>query len=78
VAALLTMPPTSALGATLTGLLAASVIQRRDVPKTLFNLGSYATSGALMSLVYYTLGQAARDSAGSRCWLSSSRRSCSA
>jgi signal transduction histidine kinase/cbb3-type cytochrome oxidase subunit 3 len=57
VAALLTMPPSLALSATLAGLLVASVVQRRDLSKTLFNLGSYATSGALMTLVYYGLSQ---------------------
>ena len=55
VAAVLTMPPMATLGAMLTGLLIASIVQRRDWSKTLFNLGSYATSTATMILLYYAL-----------------------
>ena len=55
VAAVLTMAPMATLGAMLTGLLAGSIVQRRDWSKTLFNLGSYATSTATMILLYYAI-----------------------
>jgi PAS domain S-box-containing protein len=59
VAAVLTLPPMTALTTMLLGLLVASIVQRRDLPKTLFNLGSYATSTAAMILVYYLLAAGA-------------------
>jgi signal transduction histidine kinase len=55
VVAVLTMPPLSVLAAMLLGLLLASVIQRRDWSKTLFNLGSYATSTSALIIIYYLL-----------------------
>ncbi len=55
VAGVLTMAPLPAMAALLTGLMVASVIQRRDAPKTLFNLGSYATSIGIMLLLYWAL-----------------------
>ena len=50
------MPPLLTVATVLTGLVAASVVQRRLWSKTLFNVGSYATSTAVMILIYYTLG----------------------
>jgi signal transduction histidine kinase len=55
VAAVLTMPPLVTITTVLSGLVAASIIQRRDLSKTLFNVGSYATSTTAMILLYYTL-----------------------
>lgn len=59
VAAVLTMPPLPTIAATLAGLLIASIVQRRDWPKTLFNIGSYTTSTAAMILIYYGLADGA-------------------
>lgn len=59
VAAVITLPPMTALMTALTGLLIASLVQRRDAPKTLFNLGSYAVSTAAMILIYYLLADGA-------------------
>jgi PAS domain S-box-containing protein len=59
VAAVLTMPPLVTIAAVLTGLVAASIIQRRDWSKTLFNVGSYATSTAAMIVIYYTVDDGA-------------------
>ena len=58
VAAVLTMPPLLTIAVVLTGLVAASIIQRRDWSKTLFNVGSYATSMAAMIFIYYTIVRA--------------------
>ena len=41
----------------LAGLLAASLVQRRDLSKTLFNIGSYATSTAAMIMIFATLSR---------------------
>jgi PAS domain S-box-containing protein len=59
VAGVLTLPPMVVLVTGLGGLVVASLVQRRDVPKTLFNLGSYAASTAAMILVYYRLASGA-------------------
>jgi PAS domain S-box-containing protein len=52
----LLLPPVDALAAAVTGLVAASVIQRRPVVKAAFNLGSYTASAAGMIVVVHLVG----------------------
>ncbi len=55
VAGAITLPPLHAIGAALLGLLLASMAQRRDWPKTLFNLGSYAVSTSALIVIFRML-----------------------
>jgi PAS domain S-box-containing protein len=52
----LLLPPVDALAAAATGLLLASVLQRRPLVKAVFNLGSYTASAAAMIAVVHLVG----------------------
>jgi PAS domain S-box-containing protein len=56
VVVVLLLPPVDALAAATTGLLVASVIQRRPAVKAVFNLGSYTASAAGMIVVVHLVG----------------------
>lgn len=59
VAATLLLPAATALGVTMVGLLAASLLLRRPLVKVMFNLGSYATGASLLIVIAQAAGGSA-------------------